>query len=389
MSAKLLKRMVGVTALISSVLLYGALAPDAHAQGGSVLVGHELQAPTRAEVAQALRSSIPMEKILKTLPQHDMPALARRGRAVEPTIIAGARGPGDLNTKHKLKFAAPKTGDSATPENYGSGNLNTIYHYNDYLVNPYPATYYPQRTVGYLYFRASNYQYYHCSATLINRSVIVTAGHCVHDGGNAASGWIRAAWFYPALSGSTYPYGYCAIRFINTTAGWYYTGALDAGYDVGIATCDKRAGTTVEMGNYTGWIGFCIANCLQNYWFLSQYGYPGNYYSGTYMTASQHLEHSDGYDYRYGTGMRGGSSGGPHIGNVGYLSDSATNKGSWQTRNVIFAVTSWGYISEANKIQGASTLSGRANGNNFKALYNTACAWSRALHGTASCTNLP
>lgn len=392
MSARFIRYAVGAGALAAATMLCVPVISDANAQsGGNTPAGRTLQSMGHAEMARAMATSIPMERLLTTLPDRKAPSLTRRGRTLEAVVQAGSRGPKNLNTKNKLRFGQPavKGPGGNAPENYGSGNLGTIYHYNDYLMNPYPVTYYPQRAVGYFYFQASNNLYYHCSAALINRSVIITAGHCVHDGGNQGAGWIKAAWFYPARSGSTAPYNYCYVNWVNTTGGWYYTGSLDAGYDVGIAVCGKRAGTTTEMGAYTGWFGFCVSNCLQSYWFLSQYGYPGNYYSGHWMTASQHLEHSDGYDYRYGTGMRGGSSGGPHVANVGYLNDSATNKGSWPYRNVIFAVTSWGYISEAPKIQGASTLSGRANGNNFKYLYNTACYRSRLVHGTSSCTNLP
>ena len=86
--------------------------------------------------------------------------------------------------------------------------------------------------------------------------------------------------------------------------------------------------------------------------------------------------------------MQGGSSGGPHVANIGEISDSSSNKGQWANRNVVFAVTSWGYIDESLKIQGASTLSGPNNSNNFKQLYNSACNVSRSLHGSGSCSLL-
>jgi hypothetical protein len=87
--------------------------------------------------------------------------------------------------------------------------------------------------------------------------------------------------------------------------------------------------------------------------------------------------------------MQGGSSGGPHVSNIGSLLDSSTDKGQYASRNLIFAVTSWGYIDKTMKIQGASPLSGPGNINNFKALYNSACTNARAAHGTGSCTLFP
>ena len=174
------------------------------------------------------------------------------------------------------------------------------------------------------------------------------------------------------------PYGRATARYVNTTANWRnHTEAagIDKGFDVGVVTLNKRIGstTTVEMGSVTGWLGFCHTNCLQSYWQLSQIGYPGNYDGGNRMNYGEHIETSDTRDYLHGSGMRGGSSGGPHVSNIGTLVDSAPNKGQYTSRNIIFAVTSWGYINSQMKIQGASPLSGPSNINNFKALYNAAC----------------
>jgi hypothetical protein len=172
---------------------------------------------------------------------------------------------------------------------------------------------------------------------------------------------------------------------VNTTGGWYNYGYLDYGWDVGIVVLHKRAGTSNQIGHYTGWQGFCYSGCLQPYWYLTQLGYPGNYYSGLYMTQGEHLEtNRRNTDYYHGSGMQGGSSGGPHSANLGWLSDSTSFKGLWTTRNVVFAVTSWGYTSDIYNIQGASTLSGPNNSNNFPAIWNSACSVARNLHGASA-----
>ncbi len=103
------------------------------------------------------------------------------------------------------------------------------------------------------------------------------------------------------------------------------------------------------------------------------------------MTQSEHLERSNTRDLLLGTGMRGGSSGGPHVANLGDIVDDTFDRGRFAARNWVFAVTSWGYVSEGPKLQGASTLSGPGNANNFKNLFNAACARARALHGVRSC----
>jgi hypothetical protein len=221
----------------------------------------------------------------------------------------------------------------------------------------------------------------------------VTAGHCVHQGGDKVGiprdqGWVTNATFIPAYTNGAAPFGSAAVVYLTTTSGWYNTGGLDQGYDVGVFTLDKRSGTAVELGAYTGYYGFCTAYCLQNYWYNTQLGYPGNYYGGQYMTRGEHLEWSDGRDFVFGSGMEGGSSGGAQIANLGFLDSSAGSTGQWPYRNAVFAVTSWGYTDRTLKLQGASSLSGPNNANDFRAMYNQACTVARQRHGTGSCSLL-
>jgi V8-like Glu-specific endopeptidase len=288
----------------------------------------------------------------------------------------------------------PPSGGSGGPargtQNYGDNpfgsgtNWNTIYHYTDSFLWEFLQA--PYRATGWLYFVDYLGDTYRCSGTLVAASIVITAGHCVHNGGNGEAGWIQSAWFAPAFYNYNYPFGWAYAGFVNTTSGWYNTGNIVEGYDVGIVVLGKRYGTSNQIGSYTGWQGVCIANCLQPYWYLSQIGYPGNYYNGIYPTRGEHLETNlENTDYYYGSGMQGGSSGGPHVANLGSLSDSTADHGNWPYRNYIFAVTSWGYISDIYKIQGASSLTGPSNSNNFPALWNSACYWAKYWHGASAC----
>lgn len=303
-----------------------------------------------------------------------------------PAIHAGSPGPaaGAADT------GTAGAGGIIGQRNYGNGNLSSIYHYTDLLIDPKIRGQYPYRATGWFVFTYPSGGTFRCTATLIAKSILVTAGHCVHEGGNSGAGYITSGTYYPAYAnGASSTYGQATAAAVITTAGWYSGGGLDQGYDVGLVVLNKRTGTTSEIGTKTGVLSFCYLNCLQTYWYLTQHGYPGNYYSGTVLTQGQHLEASDTRDFVLGSGMQGGSSGGPHIANLGSISDGSSDKGQWTPRNVVFAVTSWGYVNESFKIQGAPSLSGPNNSNNFRGLYNTMCNFSRSRHGTASCGLLP
>jgi V8-like Glu-specific endopeptidase len=338
------------------------------------------------------------EKRLSALPA-EFNVAPSAGPLALPETVAGNRGGKAVDAVNVVT-----TDDGIEPKNYGcvSGgcgagtNLKTIYHYNDHRVDPDAVVNHPYRTSGYFLHTFDNKKFFYCTATLISKSILVTAGHCVYD--TNANKPIIAGTFYPACvncnGGGTLvqPYGRATARFVIASAPWRAateaTG-LDQGVDVGVVTLNKRVGgTSVEMGTVTGWLGFCHTNCLWDYSQLSQIGYPANYDGGNRMQYGEHIEQSDSRDYIHGSGMQGGSSGGPHVANIGLLADSAANKGKFVGRNLVYAVTSWGFIDQSRKIQGASPLSGPDNINNFKGLFNAACVKARAAHGAGSCTLL-
>lgn len=394
----------GFAGLAGTLLLATAMSTSAQAQAVKHVPETSATA-SEAAMSQIIRQAKRMERRLPALPREATGLAPKIPQSAGPAPSTTPGDPGPVTRQqHTYKDPQGPTGPgvgsidgSIGPQNggigvqnYGTGNLGTIYHYTDMQVDTELMDDYPFRPTGLFLFQQANLSWASCTASLISRSIIVTAGHCVHDGGNRDAGWIKQGFFYPGYTnGAANPaYGRASARTFVTTSGWFNSGQLDKGYDVAVVALNKREGTNTEIGTATGWYGFCNSNCLQQYFYLTQLGYPGNYYSGNFMTEGQHLESSDSRDFLLGSGMQGGSSGGPHIANLGVISDSSTSPGLWATRNVVFAVTSWGYNDQSRKIQGASPLTGPGAGdpNNFRSMFNTACLSARAAHGTATCT---
>jgi V8-like Glu-specific endopeptidase len=400
---------IAAVSLVACLSLAEAAAADVQRAAGEARAAPSAAATPPGKVLavarlsqQQIESLLQEARPLPTPQLTSLPAEAHRpihplvvqGRAAEPEIVAGDPGPKTKRKDHDEGEDAPTDthGNSGnmTPLDHGRTKLNTVYHYTDRLVDPELQDDVPYRSVGWLQFVASDGLSYRCTAQLISRSIGLTAGHCVHDGGNGAAGWIKSGTFTPAYRNGSAPYGSAEVHTVHTTNGWLETGAFDAGYDIGIFTLAKRTGTSKEIGTYTGYSGFCVKDCLHTYWYLTQLGYPGNYYNGTAMTQGEHLGVSDTRDYVYGSGMEGGSSGGGLFANLGELANvSPGSLGRSPSRNIVFATTSWGWTDRTLKVQGASSLSGPGNSNKFKELFNKACTQARALHGAASCSILP
>ena len=81
-----------------------------------------------------------------------------------------------------------------------------------------------------------------CSGTSVNApnfSVVVTAAHCIHSGGNRGR-WIDFRWvFVPGYRYGQRPFGVFPARWIDTTRRWRTTGSEN--YDVGAAVVSRNA----------------------------------------------------------------------------------------------------------------------------------------------------
>lgn len=130
-----------------------------------------------------------------------------------------------------------------------------------YRVNP---TTYPERTVSLITYAGQT----HCTGWLVSADTLVTAGHCVHGGGNRGR-WGQAAAFrvFPAYSDGYAPYGSCGAREIYSSYGWVI--AADSTADIGLIKLD------CTVGNATGYLGYFVASNVDGT-NIAINGYPGD-----------------------------------------------------------------------------------------------------------------
>jgi hypothetical protein len=107
---------------------------------------------------------------------------------------------------------------------------------------PSPYTSQPTSTNGKVFFTDDGLNYV-CSGTSVlsgNKSVVWTAGHCVHDGAsNFHTNWS----FVPAYADGSRPYGTWTARSLLTTSGWANSG--DFSYDNGAAVVSLSGGSAL------------------------------------------------------------------------------------------------------------------------------------------------
>jgi glutamyl endopeptidase len=103
---------------------------------------------------------------------------------------------------------------------------------------------YPGRAVGTL----TRYGAPFCTAFLVGADLVLTAGHCVHDGGLGAQ-WVEGLRFSPGREGFVERHGSCspAPNGLATLQG--FARDADERYDVGIIHLDCR------IGEQVGWFG--------------------------------------------------------------------------------------------------------------------------------------
>ena len=238
-------------------------------------------------------------------------------------------------------------------------------HYSSSRLIPLTADLeYPYRTVGKLFFDTADGEA-ECSAALIARRLVLTAGHCVHAG--TAEGFYDNFVFVPAYRDGVAPFGVWVVNAILVPTTWAGGGGKvpnAADYAV-LELADNQLG---KAGEALGWLGVLTKKLLPNH--VLMLGYPGNLDQGEKMhqVSAESFKANAATTVVYGSDMGPGSSGGPWVQNFGVAAAGQTG-GTNSAPNRIVGVTSYVATAPAVKVSGSSILDQR-----FTQMYNTLCA---------------
>jgi V8-like Glu-specific endopeptidase len=216
---------------------------------------------------------------------------------------------------------------------------------------------YPYITVGRLFFTAGGKPMF-CSASVIQRRIVVTAGHCVHSG--TSSGFFSNWMFVPAYRDGTAPLLTWNWRAAIVTSTWATGGGEVPGtadYAM-IEFADQPVGGSVRaLGNVTGWLGWQTLSLEWNH--TSKLGYPCNLDNCQKM---QNVMSDDviagGNIVSDGSDAGSGSDGGPWVQNFQVLqAGGGTDNNSGSNR--VVGVTSFSGLVGDTQVQSASVPDGR------------------------------
>lgn len=197
-----------------------------------------------------------------------------------------------------------------------------------------------------------------CSASMIRRGVLVTAGHCMHSGNGDGSGWYGMWTYVPSYSATAgTPYGVWTNWFVGYVTGDWYAGggAVPNQRDWGFIVYDVD-GLGNRIGDYTGHLGWWTGRAIGRQ--MTTVGYPGNMWAGETQarTDSPTYDAGSAGNAMWGSDQRGGSSGSPVVVNFrnGYNNTAATPTENESNR--VSSVISWGYIDTDPMVQGGSNF---------------------------------
>jgi hypothetical protein len=325
-----------------------------------------------------LRNAKPLEMRLNGPARHGhLQQVVPGARQIFPGAFPTEAYDGSLATTLWEEPKAPNE-SHVPPPLVGSSGLpfttNRLYPQNDtvlYKVFPYA-------TVGQLYFTEPGGDYV-CSASVIRRNVIATAGHCVANGsGTYYSNWM----FVPAENGAHAPFGTWTWADADTTTDWWSGGGTvpNAQDDALIVLSQQKVngkGKVKSLGDVTGWLGYEYNAGLPTA--ITQLGYPCNLDSCVDPVATYAGDTAGPTNnFQWGTASFGGASGGPEIQDFGQAPSGVPSE--TLGGNIVVSSTSYTYTTSGVDEDGGSIFyaPGQNGTFNFGDLINWACGFPNA-----------
>jgi len=252
-----------------------------------------------------------------------------------------------------------------------------------------PVDKFPWRATGKLFMKFGNDTFV-CTASVIEKGLLVTAAHCVHNFGEKNDGFADSVTFEPARHESSKPFGtWTAKQWWVPKVYWDGTDkclaeapGIVCENDVAVIVVEKLEGKFIAdvTGKYDfitkdefGYAPFLNQKSAQ----ITQLGYPAKDFPGDKMIRTDSVGYQDDpSNVIIGSNQTGGSSGGPWLQNFGVKTSFNGPPPTDNESNQVSATTSWGFTSGTVKIQGASRFAKNTvytTKTNIQSLRDSAC----------------
>ena len=257
--------------------------------------------------------------------------------------------------------------------------------------DPTPTNKYPWSPTGKLFMKFGNDTFV-CTASVIRKGLLVTAAHCVHNFGEGDGGFADSIMFQPARYESSIPFG------TWTGKQWwipkvYFDGTDHCSTEAPGVVCENDVAVLVVeendagefIGDVTGIYDFKDGDYGYPIFLgekateFTQLGYPSKNFDGDKMVRTDSLGYQDDpNNVVIGSNQTGGSSGGPWLQNFGTETiDFTGTPPNDADPNQVTGTTSWGFIADTFKVQGASRFAKNTTftvESNIQTLVDAACA---------------